>query len=169
MRFIDELNPVFFATIILISATVFTVTWFLDAITHARLVKVDITDKELQTHRILILTSGLMEFSLILFFWFDVEILPLFIAALITRTAHEFIDEIKYHTGRCSFYETILHLIMWISVLNKTFLLFIWGFFTGYKGLLDLHPAFYVWGIIVVVAMGLISLKEWNQSTTKTA
>jgi len=47
----------------------FNDTWskdiiILDAITHTRLVKIDITDKELQTHRILILSSGLMELCL---------------------------------------------------------------------------------------------------------
>jgi hypothetical protein len=157
------IDPVFFATAILGTATVFTATWFLDAITHARLVKVDISDKELHTHRILILTSGLMEFCLLLMYWLDIEILPLFIAALVTRTAHEFIDELKYHTDRCTFYETILHLIMWIMVITKTSLLFIWGFFTHYRGLEELHPAFYVWGAMVVFAMGLVSWKEWFQ------
>jgi hypothetical protein len=157
------IQPVFFATAILLSASIFTIAWFLDAKTHARLVKVDITDKELQTHRILILTSGLMELSLLLMYWFDIEILPIFIAALVTRTAHEFIDELRYHTDRCTFYETILHLIMWISVISKTCFLFIWGFFTHYKGLETLHPAFYIWGGMIVLLMGIVSLKEWFQ------
>jgi hypothetical protein len=159
----DKIDACFFAWAILGSATVFTLTWFLDAIAHARLVKVDITEKELHTHRVLILTSILMEFSLVLMYWFDIEVLPLFLAAFITRTAHEFIDELHWHTGRCSQYETMLHLIMWISVLNKTFLLFIWGFFTHYRGFADLHPMFYAWGIIIVIAMTIISWKEWNQ------
>jgi hypothetical protein len=168
MNFIDNIDPLFFAWAILCSATVFTLIWFLDALTHARLVKVDITEKELFTHRVLILTSMIMELSLVLMFWLDIEILPLFLAAFITRTAHEFIDELHWHTDRCSFYETMLHLVMWLSVLNKTFLLFIWGFFTHYKGLSNLHPAFYTWGIIIVILMALTSWKEWNQEAVKT-
>lgn len=158
-----NINPTYFAAAILVSATIFTFAWLLDARTHSRLVKVDITDRELQTHRILILTSGLMEFSLILMYWFDLEILPLFIAVLVTRTAHEFIDELRYHTDRCSFFETLLHLTMWISVISKTCFLFIWGFFTHYKGLESIHPAFYCWGGLIVITMGIISLKEWFQ------
>jgi len=167
MNFIDKIDPVFFACAVLCSATVFTLTWFLDALTHARLVKVDITEKELHTHRVLILTSGLMELSLVLMFWLDIAILPLFLAAFLTRTAHEFIDELHWHTGRCSFYETLLHLIMWISVLNKTFLLFIWGFFTHYKGLPELHPLFYAWAALIILLMAMISWKEWNQKAIK--
>ena len=110
-----QINTTYFAFAILMSATIFVIAWSLDAITHTRLVKIDITDKELQTHRILILSSGLMELCLVLMYWFDVEILPVFIAALVTRTAHEFIDELRYHIDRCTFRETLLHLIMWIS------------------------------------------------------
>ena len=129
---LTQINPSYFACAILISATIFVIAWSLDAITHSRLVKVDISDKELQTHRILILSSGLMELCLVLMYWFDIEILPIFIAAVVTRTAHEFIDELRYHTDRCSFYETILHLTMWISVISKTSFLFIWGFFFAF-------------------------------------
>lgn len=165
MDFPSNLNPTYFAAAILISATMFTITWLLDAITHANLGDSEITRRELQTHRILILTSGLMEFSLILMFWFSWEVLPIFIAAFITRTAHEFIDELSWHSKRCSFYETILHLIMWITVLSKTFFLFIWGFFTNFRGVEDLPFFFYIWGTIIVIVMGFVSFKEWNQKT----
>lgn len=158
-----QINATYFAFAILMSATIFVIAWSLDAITHTRLVKIDITDKELQTHRILILSSGLMELCLVLMYWFDVEILPVFIAALVTRTAHEFIDELRYHTARCTFRETLLHLIMWISVISKTSFLFIWGFFTHYKGIEKLHPAFYIWGILIIGFMSITSIKEWNQ------
>jgi len=158
-----QLNPHYFAIATLISATCFTFVWWLDAKTHSSLVKIDISDKELQTHRILILTSGMMELSLILLYWFHWEALALFIAAFITRTAHEFIDELKFHADRCSFKETIFHLIMWMTVLTKTFLLFIWGFFFRYKGIENLPIWIYVWAFLIVVLMALISLKEWNQ------
>jgi hypothetical protein len=161
MSFIDKISPVYFATVILVSATVFTVTWFLDALTHARIVKAEISERELHTHRILIITSMLMEFSLVLMYWFPYEVLALFLAAFLTRTVHEFIDELHWHTNRCSFYESLLHLVMWLTVLTKTFLMFMWGFFTQYRGLAELHPAFYVWGIAVVICMAFISRKEW--------
>ncbi|MCE9539562.1 MAG: hypothetical protein K8R85_10125 [Bacteroidetes bacterium] len=163
MDFIENINPVFFATAILCSATIFTIVWFLDSVTHGKLVKIDITDKELQTHRIILATSVLMELSLVLMFWFNFEMLPFFVAFFITRTVHEFIDELHWHTDRCSQYESFLHLGMWISVLSKTFLMFMWGFFTQYKGLTELNIGFYIWGVIVVGLMGLIGLVEWKR------
>ncbi len=165
MNFIENINPTFYAVAILISAATFTATWFLDAITHSKLAESDITKRELHTHRVLIITSMLMEFSLVLMYWFNLEVLPLFLAAFITRTAHELIDEQHWHTHRCSFFETILHLIMWLSVLTKTFLMFIWGFFTHYKGFAQLNVGFYIAGILIVICMGFISRKEWNQKT----
>lgn len=160
---LTQINATYFACAILISSTIFVIAWSLDAITHSRLVKIDISDKELQTHRILILSSGLMELCLVLMYWFDIEILPIFIAAVVTRTAHEFIDELRYHTDRCTFRETLLHLIMWITVISKTSFLFIWGFFTHYQGLEKLHPAFYIWGILIIGIMSITSVKEWRQ------
>src|SRR5688572_13199965 len=97
ISFPENITPEYFAWAILGSATVFTLTWFLDALTHSRLGETDITARELHTHRVLILTSGLMELSLLLMYWFDYEVLPVFLAAIITRTAHEFIDELHWH------------------------------------------------------------------------
>lgn len=147
----------------LLSASAFTFFWFLDSKTHSALVHSDISDPELRTHRVLILSSGMMEFSLILMFWFRWESLALFIAAFITRTAHEFIDELKFHVDRCTFRETLYHLIMWIAVLTKTFSLFIWGFFFRYEGLTELPVWMDAWAVLIVILMGMISLKEWNQ------
>jgi hypothetical protein len=165
MNQIENISPNFFALAILIAATLFTVAWFFDAITHSKVGESDVTKRELHTHRILIITSMLMEFSLVLMYWFSYEVLPLFIAALVTRTAHEFIDEIKFHVKRCSFYETMLHLSMWITVITKTVFMFLWGFYCHYKGLTNLHPALFIWGIAIVICMSFISLKEWNQKT----
>lgn len=159
----EHINPIFWAVAILSSATLFTFFWLLDARTHKELVKVDITDKELQTHRNILVTSLLMEASLVLMFWWQIEMLPFFIAFFITRTAQEFIDELHFHTDRCSVYESRLHLGMWISVLSKTVLMFMWGFFTGYKGVLELNPALYVWAAIVFGAMSVISYFEWKR------
>ena len=155
-----------FPLLLLLSASTFTFFWFLDSRTHSRLVHTDISDPELQTHRVLILSSGMMEFSLILMYWFRWEALALFIASFITRTVHEFIDELKFHSERCTFRETLFHLIMWITVLTKTFLLFVWGFFFRYKGITDLPVWIYLWAIAIVISMGYISLKEWNQGKT---
>jgi len=158
----SDVHTLTFPLLALTAGTVFTVFWFLDSRTHAKLVHTDITDPELRTHRVLILASGLMEFSLILMYWFRWEALALFSAAFITRTAHEFMDELKFHIDRCTFGETMYHLIMWISVLTKTFVLFIWGFFFRYEGITELPVWMYVWAIIAVGCMGIISLKEWN-------
>lgn len=159
----DNCNTFFFAIGTLLSASVFTVLWLLDSLTHAKLIKVDITDKELQTHRNIMLTSILMEISLVLMYWFHFEVLPLFIAFFITRTIHEFIDELHWHANRCSQYENFLHLGMWISVLTKTGYMFMWGFYYQFEGIWDLHPLLFIWGILLIIAMAIISLVEWKR------
>ena len=160
----DELmHSTTFPLLALLAASVFTFFWYLDSKTHTLLVQSDISDPELRTHRILILASGMMECSLILMYWLRCEALALFIAAFITRTAHEFIDELKFHVDRCTFRETLFHLIMWVSVLTKTFVLLIWGFFFHYEGVTNLPLWMYLWAALVVGCMGMISLKEWNQ------
>ena len=104
MSFIDSVSPLQFALLILLSGTLFTVFWMLDSITHGKLVKIDISDKELQTHRNILLASVLMEISLVLMYWFPVLMLPLFSAFFLTRTVHEFIDELHWHANRCTAY-----------------------------------------------------------------
>lgn len=163
MGVINEVSPLYWATVILIASTAFTLLWSLDAITHKKLVKIDITDKELQTHRNILVASVLMEMSLVAMYWWQIEALPLFIAFLIVRTTHEFIDELHYHTDRCSDYESRLHLGMWIFVFIKTIVLFMWGFFTGYKGIENLPFVYYIWGAVVFSIMSIVSLFEWRR------
>lgn len=163
VELIKETGPIFWAIIILGSATVFTVLWSLDAITHKKLAQIDITDKELQTHRNILTASFLMEVSLVLMFWFQALMLPFFIAFFITRLVHEFIDELKYHADRCTPYESQLHLGMWMSVLIKTFAMFIWGFFTGFDGVLDLPVIFIVWAGLILCVMSYVSWVEWRR------
>ena len=163
MNAIANINPEHFALVILISATLFAVLWMFDSITHGKLVEVDITDKELQTHRIILLSSVLMEATLVLMFWVDYLILPMFLAFFITRSVHEFIDELHWHANRCSKYESMLHFGMWISILTNTFAMFIWGFFTHYKGLLALNIFYILWAIIVGMVIFFIGLKEWKR------
>ncbi len=160
---LQEVSPVFWAVSILIAATGFTALWLLDAVTHKALVKVDITDKELQTHRNILVTSMLMEASLVAMFWWQWQALPFFIAFFITRTAQEFIDELHFHTERCSVYESRLHLGMWITVLSKTCLMFMWGFFSGYEGILELPIVIYIWAVIVFGTMSVVSYFEWKR------
>jgi hypothetical protein len=137
------------------------VAWTIDAYTHAGIARQDISDQELKTHRILILSSGMLQFTLLLFYWFDYEVLPFFIAILLTRTVHEIIDEVKYHQERCTFRETLLHFVMWLSILSQIGFLFYWGFCFHYEGLLELPIAHFVWGVILVGLMAWISWKEW--------
>lgn len=163
MESIQSVSPIYWATIILISATLFTVLWTLDALTHKRLVEIDITDKELQTHRNILVASVLMELSLVSMYWWSIEVLPLFIAFIIVRTTHEFIDELHYHADRCTPYESRLHLGMWLFVFIKTGGMFMWGFFTNYEGLFDLPIVYYIWAFIVFGLMGVVSLNEWKR------
>ena len=160
---LDNFQPLDFAIIILVSATLFSVLWGLDAITHKKLVEIDITDSELQIHRNILLTSVLMEISLITMFWRPLVSLPFFIALFITRYSHEFIDELHYHTNRCKPYENYLHIGMWVSVLTKTNGIFIWGFFFQYKGIMEMPIYIYVWGFIVFTSMALIGFFEWKR------
>jgi hypothetical protein len=163
MNLLEDTTPVFWAITILGSASLFTILWSLDALTHKRLVQIDITDKELQTHRNILLASFLMEVSLVLVFWFGFAMMPFFIAFFITRTVHEFIDELKFHADRCTPYETRLHLGMWITVLIKTATMFIWGFFGDYKGLTELPIVLYIWGFIILAIMSYVSYAEWRR------
>lgn len=163
MNLFENSTPLFWALTILGSATLFTFLWSLDSVTHKKLVQIDITDKELQTHRNILIASFLMETSLVLVYWFGFAMLPFFIAFFITRTVHEFIDELKFHADRCTGYETMLHLGMWISVLTKTAAMFIWGFFTGYEGISELPVFLYVWGILLLIIMSYVSYVEWRR------
>lgn len=158
-----DVHPFYWALLILVAATAFTIIWLFDSQTHGELVKIDITDKELQTHRNILTSSFLMELSLVLMYWSPILMLPLFIAFFITRLIHEFIDELHFHTDRCSRYESTLHLGMWITVLTKTGAMFIWGFFTQFQGILDLPIYMFVWAGIILVSMSIVSLIEWKR------
>lgn len=163
MELFEETTPFFWALTILIAASVFTVSWTLDALTHKELAHVDITDRELQTHRNILAASMVMEISLVGMYWFPLAMLPILIGSGITRFSQEFIDELHYHADRCTPYESRLHLVMWISVWTKAAAMFIWGFFTKFEGLHELPVILYVWGGLLLVVMGYISMKEWNR------
>lgn len=154
-------SPELWATIILGSATVFTILWSLDAVTHKKLAQIDITDNELQTHRNILTASFLMEVSLVLMFWFQAIMLPFFIAFFITRLVHEFIDELKYHADRCTPYESQLHLGMWMSVLIKTATMFMWGYFAAFEGVLELNLGYAIWAGLILLVMSYVSWVEW--------
>lgn len=160
-----DLNPNTYALLILVSGTIFVFMWLLDSVKHKELVGVDISDPELQTHRNILVASVIMEISLILFYWSPLIALPLFIASLITRLSQEFIDEMKFHATRCTPYESYLHIGMWISVYVKTFAMFIWGITTQYKGVLELPLYLYIWALILIASMLVISYREWNHSS----
>ena len=159
---IHDIPNIVWVIIILCSATCFTLFWFFDSLTHQKIAETDITDQELQVHRNILIVSLLMELSFVFAYWFGYAILPLFIAVFITRTMYEFIDELKFHTSRCTSKESLLHLGMWISVLSKTTGLFIWSFILKYDGLFELPIVVYVWGILIIGIMTYISFKEWR-------
>lgn len=162
-----QVAPEILSLLILASSTLFVCAWALDARTHAGIARQDISDPELRTHRILILSSGLMQLCLLLFYWFDYEVLPFFIALFFTRTTHEVIDEVRYHQERCTFYETLLHFSMWVSVISQVGFLFYWGFFYHYAGLENLPVFHFIWGILLVLLMSLISRQEWFLTAVK--
>ena len=114
----------------------FAVAWGYDARTHSRL---DLTDKELQVHRLILIPSIGMELALVGMFWHPWLALPLFLACYLVRTAHEFIDELHFHVDRCAPAEAAAHLVMWVTVHTKTWLVFGWAFLLRYKGWDGLH------------------------------
>jgi hypothetical protein len=65
MEYFTTISSEFWISCILGSASIFTILWGLDALTHKKLVEVDLTDKELQTHRQILVASFLMEISLV--------------------------------------------------------------------------------------------------------
>ncbi len=163
MEAVSAISPLFWFLLILGAATVFAIAWLLDAFTHAKIAGHDLTDKELQVHRNILAASLVMELSLVGMFWFPMAMLPLFIASFIARLVQEFIDELHFHTERCTPYESTLHQVMWISVLTKTAAMFLWGFFTGFEGLLDLPWYLFLWGGAILIVMSIISWFEWRR------
>ncbi|MEQ1878673.1 MAG: hypothetical protein ABL958_18665 [Bdellovibrionia bacterium] len=138
-----ELGPEPFAWQILIFGAGFGIFWYLDHLTHLRIWKKDITDGELRTHRMILYASyGLMG-SLVLMRWIPWIVLPLFLGCWVTRTLHEFLDELTWHLPRCTERETLIHLAMWICIHAGTAVTFMWGFFLQFEGIETIHWLFY--------------------------
>ena len=166
MDILNNLNstePVIFPIIILSMSFIFAVAWFFDSRFHGKIYEADITDKELQTHRLILIPSVLMEVTLLLMYWAPFAMLPFFLAFYLVRTVQEFIDELHFHTDRCTFFESILHLIMWVTVHTKTFAFFFFFFILRFKGLEDLSYIYFAIFLVLTAAMGLIGLVEWNR------
>ena len=163
MDSLGNTTPLMWALLILGSATLFTIAWSWDAMTHKKLAEKDITDQEFQTHRNILVASMIMEMSLVAMYWYPLAMLPIFIASFITRLVHEFIDELKYHADRCTPHESRLHLVMWVSVLTKAGAMFLWGYFASYEGIENLPIALYIWGVLLLIVMAYVSFVEWRR------
>lgn len=160
---LKAIEPLYLYILIFICSFVFVITWFFDSKTHGRLIE-DIDVKELQTHRLILIPSVLAEISIVLMYWINPwYLLPFFLAFYLTRTIQEFIDELKWHTGRCSNQESYFHLIMWTSVHAKLMIMFIWGFFFQFEGILQIPLLLHILMAIVFGLMGLLSLIEWKR------
>lgn len=160
---LNSVNPNTFPIIILVMSFFFAVAWFFDSRFHGQIYETDITDQELQTHRLILIPSVLMEVTLLLMYWLPIAMLPFFLAFYLVRTVQEFIDELRFHTDRCTFFESILHLIMWCTVHTKTFAFFIWAFLLRFKGIEDLPAYYFIIFLLLTGAMGLIGMIEWNR------
>lgn len=146
MSWLDAIPPHHFAYGMLFFGFFFGVFWYLDHKTHLAIWKKDITDGELRTHRMILYTSYGLMLSLLLMTWWPGQALFLFLGCWVTRTLHEFMDELHWHLPRCSERETIIHMIMWICIHGGTAVTFAWGFFRQYDGFAELgwpiHAAF---------------------------
>jgi hypothetical protein len=159
MEFLINFSPnkEYFAISIIINYSIFALTWAIDAHFHNKYLNEEKYQGELKTHLLILIPSILMEISLILMYWFPIESLPFFLACYLTRTIQEFIDEHHWHVNRCTLTESILHLVMWISVHAKTFITFIWGFFYQYQGITELPFWMYSLFFLVIGATIIIT------------
>lgn len=160
---LEQISPETFASLILLFGILFGILWFLDHQTHLRIWKKDIKDGELLTHRLILYASyGLMA-ALFLMAWWPLLALPLFLGCWITRTTQEAIDEFRWHVDRCTEYESLLHLFMWITIHAGTAITFMWGFFLQFKGIGSLPIAFHLVFAVLFVFYSYIGQKELTQ------
>ena len=153
-------HPIYASWGVIILGSIFSCAWYMDHLTHKKIWEEDITDSELRTHRMILYASWGLQLSLALFAVNRFIALPIFIGSLITRFVHEAIDELKFHVDRCDERETLIHLVMWLTINSGTALVFLWGFFFQYKGFSELPIYHYIlWGIIFIV-MGYIGNRE---------
>jgi len=157
---IQEISATKFAFGMSSFGVLFGLLWFIDHRTHLRIWKKDITDGELQTHRMILYASYGLMLSLFLMAWFPLLSLPLFIGCWIARTLHETMDEMFWHLPRCSEFETLIHLGMWICIHAGTFITFVWGFFLQYKGFTELPIIFHALFLIIFIAYSYIGHHE---------
>lgn len=164
MDFLNNFSAFNFALLITTLSIIFSLAWSYDVYFHGVIAKRDITDKELQVHRLILAPSVLLDFCLVLMYWIQpIYLLPLIIASYLTRTVQEFIDELNFHSNRCSFTESALHLIMWISAHAKFIATFIWGFFYQFAGVLDLPKTLITLFLISTLFQGFLAMIEWNR------
>ncbi len=149
---LSEVPPLYFALGMIAFGTGFGILWYIDHKTHLRIWQKDITDGELRTHRMILYSSYGLMFSLLLMAWLPWLALPLFIGCWVTRTLHEALDEMFWHLSRCTEFETLVHLGMWICIHTGTVITFIWGFFFQYQGFAQLP--WLVHGCFAIIFIG---------------
>ncbi len=147
---------------ILFFGLVFTCAWYLDHKMHLKIWKKDISDGELRTHRMILYPSYGLLITLVLMRWFPYQVLPFFAGFWITRTLHEFLDELHWHLPRCSERETFIHLVMWIAVQGGIVASFIWGFFFQFKEIDSLPVYYYIGFTTFFIANSYIGYREIN-------
>ncbi len=163
MDFVNQIQqiPAFqYSMGIILFGSIFGVLWFVDHRTHLMIWQKDISDGELRTHRMILYASYGLMFSLLLMAWFPILALPLFIGCWVTRTLHETMDEMFWHLPRCSEFETLVHLGMWICIHAGTFTVFIWGFFFQYKGFGELSALIHILFAIIFLVYSYIGKHE---------
>tara|TARA_B110001454_G_scaffold219198_1_gene251470 strand:+ start:40561 stop:41082 length:522 start_codon:yes stop_codon:yes gene_type:complete len=163
MDILNKLNDVpalYFALGMIIFGLIFGVLWYTDHKTHLQIWKKDISDGELRTHRMILYASYGLMFSLLLMAWVPWIALPLFIGCWVTRTLHETLDEMFWHLPRCTEFETIVHLGMWICIHAGTAITFIWGFFFQYRGFGDLPWYLHACFVIIFLSYSYIGHHE---------
>lgn len=143
----DNLIPVYsaeqFAFAIIVTGIIFTVFWYKDHLTHKKIWETEIDDGELRTHRMIFYASYGILLSTPFLASYPIIAIPIFFSCWITRLVHEGIDEFHWHLPRCTERETVLHLVMWISVHIGEALVFAWGAVYKFEGFMELHTAYH--------------------------
>lgn len=154
---LDAVSPSAIAWSWIALNALFAVAWAYDSRTHGRL---ELSDKELQVHRLILIPSIGMELALVGMFWQPWLALPLFLGCYLVRTVHEVIDELRFHVDRCAPAEAAAHLVMWVTVHTKTWLVFGWAFLLGYRGWDSLHWTAYLALGLTLVVLAIIANVE---------
>lgn len=155
---LPDIAPTTFANCILVLGFLLTVIWGIDHRIHLRIWKHDISDAENRNHRMILLSSWALQGAIVFLYWFPIVASPFVFALWMLRLTYELIDEFVWHATRCELVETMCHGTMLVITNCGTFLVFVWGAFFHFHGLIDLHPTYFILITLIVAIQTSIGI-----------